>query len=216
MRKILLILLILFNFNVSYGIQCIIPEEEKGIDDKIEFYNNYYSQVPNMVSCKENSAINRLICSDPQLKKALLLLSISLVYAYENANHVQVDDYKTYNNDFKKWLNSTITKEQNEEVALRRLCYIIKQQTSSNLGGLSPYKKIDIEPISINKNTNGIVLDTMESKIYLGKSCDAVSGNRKGTWYNEGEYFFVKLGDDIYKFNKDDKVFSLNCEKPSK
>ncbi|TCP91297.1 hypothetical protein EDC44_1313 [Cricetibacter osteomyelitidis] len=214
MKRILLILFVLFNVSVSYGNQCILFEEEKLIDDKIRFYNNYYNQVPNMISCKENSALNDLVCSDVKLKKALLLLSVSLVYSYENANRIQIDNYQTYNNEFKDWLNNIMEKEWDKKIALKKLCYIIKQQTTSSLGGDSPYKTINIEPIYIKKNSNGVILEIMDGNIYLGKSCDAESSDkRKGKWYKSGEFFFVELGNDKYKFDRNEEVFSLNCKR---
>ena len=59
--------------------------------------------------------------------------------------------------------------------------------------------------------------------IYLGNSCDAAIGNsdEKGIWYNDGEQFVIAQPDkdgkikEKYRFNHDDKVAKLNCQKPT-
>ena len=63
----------------------------------------------------------------------------------------------------------------------------------------------------------------MTSMIYLGNSCDAAIGSsdEKGIWYNDGDQFVIAQPDkdgkfeEKYRFNHDDKVAQLNCQKPT-
>ena len=93
-------------------------------------------------------------------------------------------------------------------------------------------------------NQNGVVVDALNEIIYLGKSCDAVVLSYKDSiwyndgdqfviahpgrkvkgvihWYNDGDQFVIaQLGKDgkfeeKYRFNHDDKVAQLNCQKPT-
>ena len=185
---------------------------------------DFYSDVPNMVNCKVKSELSDLVCSDPKLKNAMLLLSIGFIYAYENATHTPVADYTTYNNDFEGWLNDFVKTEKNKDVALRKLCYIIKVETWISFGNGEYYDPILMEVISSKLNDNGVVVDALNEIIYLGKSCDAVvSGEEriKRIWYNDGDQFVIAQPDkdgkfeEKYRFNHDDKVAQLNCQKPT-
>ena len=59
--------------------------------------------------------------------------------------------------------------------------------------------------------------------IYLGNSCDAIIGSsdEKGIWYNDGDQFVIAQPDkdgkfkEKYRFNHDDNVAQLNCQKPT-
>lgn len=142
---------------------------------------------------------------------------------YENATHTPVADYSTYNNDFKDWLNNLVKAEKNRDVALRKLCYVIKTKLSDDFGGDFSYPPDIYEVISSKANSNGVVVYNLSSIIYLGKSCDAVvSGYKdiKSIWYNDGDQFVIAQSDkngkfeEKYRFNHDDKVAKLNCEKP--
>ena len=73
-------------------------------------------------------------------------------------------------------------------------------------------------------NQNGVVVDALNEIIYLGKSCDAVvSGEEriKRIWYNDGDQFVIAQPDkdgkfeEKYRFNHDDNVAKLNCQKPT-
>lgn len=67
-----------------------------------EYYDNYpYERINNIVDCRESSKLSDMVCKSPELKKALMLLSIGEIYAYENATHSPVPDYSTYNDNFK-------------------------------------------------------------------------------------------------------------------
>lgn len=133
---------------------------------------------------------------------------------YENATHTPVADYSTYNNDFKDWLNNLVKAEKNRDVALRKLCYVIKTKLSDDFGGDFSYPPDIYEVISSKVNSNGVVVYNLNSIIYLGKSCDASDGTKKkGHWYKD--QFVVELLDNTkYRFNYVQKVFSLNCEFP--
>nr|WP_239398120.1 hypothetical protein [Aggregatibacter aphrophilus] len=159
--------------------------------------------------------MSHLVCNDLKLKKSLLLLSIAEIYAYENATHTPVADYSTYNNDFKDWLNNLVKAEKNRDVALRKLCYVIKTKLSDDFGGDFSYPPDIYEVISSKVNSNGVVIYNLNSIIYLGKSCDASDGiKKKGHWYKDKDQFVVELDNTKYRFNYDEKVFSFNCEFP--
>ena len=203
---------------------CISDEEYKRVLAGLPSKGDFYSDVPNMVNCKVKSELSDLVCSDPKLKNAMLLLSIGFIYAYENATHTPVADYTTYNNDFEGWLNDFVKTEKNKDVALRKLCYIIKVETWISFGNGEYYDPILMEVISSKLNDNGVVVDALNEIIYLGKSCDAVvSGEEriKRIWYNDGDQFVIAQPDkdgkfeEKYRFNHDDKVAQLNCPKPT-
>ena len=203
---------------------CISNEEYKRVLAGLPSKGDFYSDVPNMVNCKVKSELSDLVCSDPKLKNAMLLLSIGFIYAYENATHTPVADYTTYNNDFEGWLNDFVKTEKNKDVALRKLCYIIKVETWISFGNGEYYDPILMEVISSKLNDNGVVVDALNEIIYLGKSCDAVvSGEEriKRIWYNDGDQFVIAQPDkdgkfeEKYRFNHDDKVAQLNCQKPT-
>ena len=203
---------------------CISDEEYKRVLAGLPSKGDFYSDVPNMVNCKVKSELSDLVCSDPKLKNAMLLLSIGFIYAYENATHTPVADYTTYNNDFEGWLNDFVKTEKNKDVALRKLCYIIKVETWISFGNGEYYDPILMEVISSKLNDNGVVVDALNEIIYLGKSCDAVvSGEEriKRIWYNDGDQFVIAQPDkdgkfeEKYRFNHDDNVAKLNCQKPT-
>ena len=203
---------------------CISNEEYKRVLAGLPSKGDFYSDVPNMVNCKVKSELSDLVCSDPKLKNAMLLLSIGFIYAYENATHTPVADYTTYNNDFEGWLNDFVKTEKNKDVALRKLCYIIKVETWISFGNGEYYDPILMEVISSKLNDNGVVVDALNEIIYLGKSCDAVvSGEEriKRIWYNDGDQFVIAQPDkdgkfeEKYRFNHDDNVAQLNCQKPT-
>ena len=203
---------------------CISDEEYKRVLAGLPSKGDFYSDVPNMVNCKVKSELSDLVCSDPKLKNAMLLLSIGFIYAYENATHTPVADYTTYNNDFEGWLNDFVKTEKNKDVALRKLCYITKVETWNSFGNGEYYDPILMEVISSKLNDNGVVVDALNEIIYLGKSCDAVvSGEEriKRIWYNDGDQFVIAQPDkdgkfeEKYRFNHDDKVAQLNCQKPT-
>ncbi|AOF53068.1 hypothetical protein [Rodentibacter caecimuris] len=192
-------------------------------DSNDDYYDKYpYGIIQNMANCNIHSELSNLVCNDLKLKKSLLLLSIGEIYAYENATHTPVKDYSTYNNDFRDWLNNLIKEEKNKDVALRKLCYIIKTRLSDDFGGDFHYNPKIHEVISSKMNQNGIIVNTLDTVIYLGNSCDAIIGTskEKGVWYNDGDQFVVALSNkdgefkEKYRFNHDDKVAKLNCMRP--
>ena len=194
-------------------------------DSNDDYYETYpYGIIQNMADCSKSDELSNLVCHDAKLKKSLLLLSIGEIYAYENATHTPVEDYSTYNDALKSWLNDLISKEDNKKTALRKLCYIIKTKLSNDFGEGFYYAPKVHEIISSKTNKNGVVIDSLSRVIYLGKSCDAVvSGEEriKRRWYNHGDQFVIaqpsKNGkfEEKYRFNHDDNVAQLNCQKPT-
>lgn len=223
MKKWLFI--IFFNFvSNAYSMQCFTDDENNRILEQITSYNDFYSDVPSMVNCEEKSPLSKIICDSSELKNGILLLSMGRVYAYENATHTPVKDHSTYNNDFKNWLNNLIIEESNQNTVKRKLCYIMKNEFSYIFGGDFYYDPKVYEVMSSKINQNGVVIDTLDTKIYLGKSCDAVVLSHKDVksiWYNDGEQFVISQLDkdgefkEKYRFNYDDKVAKLNCVKPN-
>ena len=193
-------------------------------DSNDDYYETYpYGIIQNMADCSKSDELSNLVCHDAKLKKSLLLLSIGEIYAYENATHTPVEDYSTYNDALKSWLNDLISKEDNKKTALRKLCYIIKTKLSDDFGEGFYYTPKVHEIISSKTNKNGVVIDSLSRVIYLGKSCDAVvlgEEKVKSIWYKDGEQFVIVHKDndgllqEDYRFYLDDKVAKLNCDKP--
>lgn len=177
-----------------------------------EYYDNFpYGRINNIVDCRESSKLSDMVCKSPELKKALMLLSIGEIYAYENATHSPVPDYSTYNDNFKFFLNNLVEEQKNKELALQKLCYVIKTRLSDNFGGEFYYKPNVHEVLSTKLNKHGIIVKNSSSVFYLGKSCDAINGDSKGKWYINKDKFIIELENSTYRFNYDEKVFSLNC-----
>ena len=222
---------ILFLFASLVNASCFTEREYNELvlkslpDSNDDYYEKYpYGIIQNMADCSKTDELSNLVCHDAKLKKSLLLLSIGEIYAYENATHTPVADYTTYNNNLKNWLNNLVKTEKNREVALRKLCYVIKTKLSDDFGGDFYYDPKMHEVISSKINQNGVVVDALNTVIYLGKSCDAVVlsyKDIKSIWYNDGEQFVIAQPDkdgkfkEKYRFNHDDKIAQLNCQKPT-
>ena len=222
---------ILFLFASLVNASCFTEREYnelvlKSLPDSNDYY--YYEEysygiIQNMADCSKSDELSNLVCHDAKLKKSLLLLSIGEIYAYENATHTPVADYTTYNNNLKNWLNNLVKTEKNREVALRKLCYVIRTKLSDDFGGDFYYDPKMHEVMSSKINQNGVVIDSLSRVIYLGKSCDAVvlgEEKVKSIWYKDGEQFVIVHKDndgllqEDYRFYLDDKVAKLNCDKP--
>ncbi|MDY5436491.1 hypothetical protein [Peptostreptococcus porci] len=185
-----------------------------------EYYDNFpYGRINNIVNCDKKTELSNLVCNIPELKKALLLLAIGEIYAYENATKSPVPDYATYNDDITEWVNEIIKNQTSKEIAIRKLCYIIKKKLSDDFGGDFYYNPAVHEVLASKSNKNGIMIENISSIFYLGKSCDATDGNKsKGKWYidRNSDQFVIELNDKTYRFYHDDNAFSLNCERPNK
>ena len=217
-------------FSSLVNASCFIEREYNELvlkslpDSNDDYYETYpYGIIQNMADCSKSDELSNLVCHDAKLKKSLLLLSIGEIYAYENATHTPVEDYSTYNDALKSWLNDLISKEDNKKTALRKLCYIIKTKLSDDFGEGFYYAPKVHEIISSKTNKNGVVIDSLSRVIYLGKSCDAVvlgEEKVKSIWYKDGEQFVIVHKDndgllqEDYRFYLDDKVAKLNCDKP--
>ena len=223
MRKWLFITLFAFVSN-AYSMSCFTEEGNNRNLEKIKFNNEFYGDVHSIADCNNLSPINKIVCDSEELKNGMLLMSQGEVHAYENAtkSEIGVEDRITFNDNFKNWLNNIIGKEKSRDVAIRKLCYIIKQKLSDDFGGDFYYEPKIHEVMSSKINQNGVVVDALNEIIYLGKSCDAVVLSYKDSiWYNDGDQFVIaQLGKDgkfkeKYRFNHDDNVAQLNCQKPT-
>ncbi|KNE85427.1 hypothetical protein [Aggregatibacter aphrophilus] len=223
MKNYIYLLSVFVYIPYAYSESCLGEKYNEVITEYLSIMNESYSRVKNISDCQVNSSLNNLVCSNDKLKNEMHLLSIGEIYAYENATHTPVADYSTYNNDFKDWLNNLVKSEKNKDIALRKLCYVIKTKLSDDFGSDFSYTPDIYEVISSKANSNGVVVYNLSSIIYLGKSCDAVvSGYKdiKSIWYNDGDQFVIAQSDkngkfeEKYRFNHDDKVAKLNCEKP--
>ena len=225
MRKWLFITLFAFVSN-AYSMSCFTEEGNNRNLEKIKFNNEFYGDVHSIADCNNLSPINKIVCDSEELKNGMLLMSQGEVHAYENAtkSEIGVEDRITFNDNFKNWLNNIIGKEKSRDVAIRKLCYIIKQKLSDDFGGDFYYEPKIHEVMSSKINQNGVVVDALNEIIYLGKSCDAVVlsyKDIKSIWYNDGDQFVIaqpsKNGkfEEKYRFNHDDKVAQLNCQKPT-
>lgn len=218
MLKNIFFLFLLLTSSTIASASCISDEEYKRVLAGLPSKGDFYSDVPNMVNCKVKSELSDLVCSDPKLKNAMLLLSIGFIYAYENATHTPVEDYSTYNDDFRDRLNSIVRQEKNKNVALRKLCYITKVETWNSFGNGEYYDPILIdEVISSKLNDNGVIITSWRTpEMYLGRSCDVMTKSKeKGHWYKDKDQFVVELDSSKYRFNYNEKVAQLNCEKPT-
>lgn len=223
MKNYIYLLSVFVYIPYAYSESCLGEKYNEVITEYLSIMNESYSRVKNILDCQVNSSLNNLVCSNDKLKNEMHLLSIGEIYAYENATHTPVADYSTYNDDFKDWLNNLVKSEKNKDIALRKLCYVIKTKLSDDFGSDFSYTPDIYEVISSKANSNGVVVYNLSSIIYLGKSCDAVvSGYKdiKSIWYNDGDQFVIAQSDkngkfeEKYRFNHDDKVAKLNCEKP--
>ncbi|WP_241482409.1 hypothetical protein [Muribacter muris] len=221
MKNRIIIFIISFFYLAAHAeLQCFSNEEYQHIISRLPLNEEQYYNVPNMVNCNEKINLSQLVCVNNKIKNIFLLLSISRIYAYENATHTPVEDYSTYNNDFKEWINNIINKENDKAILNRKLCYIIKKTLSDNFGGEFYYEPKIEEVINSKKNDNGVIIDTLERLFYLGKSCDvrvSLDKYKRGIWYKSNNKFIIELEDKKYKFtdkyyfNYDENVFSLNC-----
>ena len=221
-----LLFIIFFTFASSaYSMSCFNDDENNKISEQIKFLSESYGDVHSIIDCNDSSPMNKFVCSSEELKNGMLLMSQGRVYAYENATHSEVSDRITFNNDFKKRLNSIIGKEKNKDAAIRKLCYIIKQKLSDEFSGDFDFQPSVYESLESKENRNGVVINSFgaTSVLYLGNSCDAIIGSsdEKGIWYNDGDQFVIAQPDkdgkfkEKYRFNHDDKVAKLNCQKPT-
>ena len=203
---------ILFLFSSLVNASCFTEREYNELvlkslpDSNDDYYETYpYGIIQNMADCSKSDELSNLVCHDAKLKKSLLLLSIGEIYAYENATHTPVADYTTYNNNLKNWLNNLVKKEKNKEAALRKLCYVIRTKLSGDFGGDFYYDPKMHEVMSSKINQNGVVVDALNTVIYLGKSCDAVvlsDKDIKSIWYNDGDQFVIAQPDKDGKFEE--------------
>ena len=226
MRKWLFITLFAFVSN-AYSMSCFTEEESNRNLEKIKLINEFYGDVHSIADCNNLSPINKIVCDSEELKNGMLLMSQGEVYAYENAtkSEVSVSDRITFNDNFKNWLNNIIGKEKSRDVAIRKLCYIIKQKLSDEFSGDFDFQPSVYESLESKENRNGVVINSFgaTSVIYLGNSCDAIIGSsdEKGIWYNDGDQFVIAQPDkdgkfeEKYRFNHDDNVAQLNCQKPT-
>ena len=222
-----LLFIIFFTFASSaYSMSCFNDDENNKISEQIKFLSESYGDVHSIADCNNLSPINKIVCDSDELKNGVLLMSQGEVYAYENAtkSEISVSDRITFNDGLKNWLNNLVKSEKNKDIALRKLCYVIKTKLSDDFGGDFYYDPKVHEVISSKINQNGVVVDTLNTVIYLGKSCDAVVlsyKDIKSIWYNDGDQFVIaqpsKNGkfEEKYRFNHDDKVAQLNCQKPT-
>ena len=225
MRKWLFITLFAFVSN-AYSMSCFTEEENNRNLEEIKSNNEFYGDVHSIADCNNLSPINKIVCDSDELKNGVLLMSQGEVYAYENAtkSEISVSDRITFNDGLKNWLNNLVKSEKNKDIALRKLCYVIKTKLSDDFGGDFYYDPKVHEVISSKINQNGVVVDTLNTVIYLGKSCDAVvlsDKDIKSIWYNDGDQFVIAQPDkdgkfeEKYRFNHDDNVAQLNCQKPT-
>ena len=221
-----LLFIIFFTFASSaYSMSCFNDDENNKISEQIKFLSESYGDVHSIADCNNLSPINKIVCDSDELKNGVLLISQGEVYAYENATRSEVGDRITFNDGLKNRLNNIIGKEKSRDVAIRKLCYIIKQKLSDeHLGSDFYYEPKIHEVISSKINQNGVVVDALNTVIYLGKSCDAVVlsyKDIKSIWYNDGDQFVIAQPDkdgkfeEKYRFNHDDNVAKLNCQKPT-
>lgn len=220
--KSLVFLLFLLNLPMCYATSCFTDDEYKIILQRLDSfkqgqYQDYGSDdFTNIVDCKNTSILSSLVCSNTKLENAMLLLSKGEIYAYENATRQPLLDLN-YNIPFRKRLDGILQKEKDKNVALRKLCYIVKSKLSDDFGGDFSYKPEIHELISTKINKNGVIINSWGGipETYLGKSCDAMTKDKeKGIWYKDKDQFVIELEKTKYRFNYDEKVFSLDCESP--
>ncbi len=116
MKIILLSLLSL----LLYGSECLNTHELNKIQRTIELFNEQYEDIPNYMTMFK-------------------LLSVTNIYAYENATKLEVNHHN-YNNkhlffDLSKYI-------KDKKIKYNQLCFDLKEKTNDLLGGLLPYPEI--------------------------------------------------------------------------
>ena len=161
-----LLFIIFFTFASSaYSMSCFNDDENNKISEQIKFLSESYGDVHSIADCNNLSPINKIVCDSDELKNGVLLISQGEVYAYENATRSEVGDRITFNDGLKNRLNNIIGKEKSRDVAIRKLCYIIKQKLSDDFGGDFYYEPKIHEVMSSKINQNGVVVDALNEII---------------------------------------------------
>jgi len=206
------IILLFVGINTLYSQDNCLGSDEK---NKIHqtFLNEYYSDVPNVLTCdslQNKSSFLYKICLNKNLVDMFKVLSQANVYAYENATKREID-HKNFN---KSHLSFNLM--QYKDKKLDSLCYDLKKTTTELLGGLSPYKQLNLlnKKFFLQTNANGFILTSKNGyKIYLGNSCDALnSNNMHGFWYKNKNSYIIELNHQkIIMHNNISELDKNNC-----
>ena len=156
-----------------------------------------YQDVPNYIKCTNHQTdLEKFVCENKDYLKMFNLLSMANVYAWENATKREVNHVTFNERNMKHW---TVKYDAN---ALNKisLCYDLKIATTNLLGGMSPYKIINVEgdfeeDFVVQENKHGMILSSRSGyKIYVGISYDVFDSNKKkGSWCKKNNTFFISI-----------------------
>jgi len=211
MKKLILILSL---FIFVYAVDCSNKIELNKIEQTLKSFKPFYSDVPNFLQCDNNkTALEKELCQNQEFIKMFKLLSIANIYAYENATKQEVE-HQNFNSKH-LYLNLSMYIEKGKP-QYEKLCYDLKEKTTSFLGGLSPYKSVSLfyntkqVKFFILKNKHGFVLRNREGyTIYLGKQCDVIdSFGNKGIWKGKDKNNYqIYIGNKKIMFSYDENNY---------
>lgn len=209
-RKIFILILLSTSFLFS---KCLVNDERNKLIKSISNKKNLYTNVPNYIQCKkQDSKLNKFVCSESDYLLMFHYLSQINVYKYEDILKQELN-HKTFNNK-----NMRYWHENFKRLNIKHLCFDLKELTTNLLGGESPYNLLTTnhKTYYIQKNIHGIILTNRNGyKIYLGKNCDTLdSNNRIGRWSKVLNKYLINLGSkNIYINSTELKIEDNKCLK---
>ena len=200
MRKVLFFILLSLSSLAAVASNYLTQKERENIQETFRRLD-YYHDVPNYINCNtQKTTLEKMVCGNKDLLKMFHLLSIANVFAWENATKREVDHLTFNRTNMQNWTDRYI-------VNTAALCFDIKQATNDLLGGISPYKILELKgelegAFALQENEHGIILSNRTGyKIYLGKSYDVIDTNKKrGHWYKENNIYFITLNESETTF----------------
>jgi len=213
MKKIILIILLPLVY--IHAESCIDINEKYKILESIQNNNKYYLDVKNYIQCinKENK-LEQFVCKDKDFLLMFKLLSQASVYAYENATKQEVN-HQTFNKTNMHWkIHHYMTQSH---INTDKLCFDVKDVTTSTLGSDSPYINVklnseqQIKTYFLQENRHGVVLKSRDGhKIYLGKNCDVLDNRGvNGLWSRDKDKYTIFLAKKRLYFDEE----NLNLKK---
>jgi len=213
------IILLFATLNTLYATNsCLNNTEREKINQEIS--DEFYQNVANIIECnstKSSSSFLIKVCQNSDLLNMFKVLSQANVYAYENATKKEVD-HKIFN---KSHLYFDVMKYKNDKT-FNSLCFDLKKSTTDLLGGLSPYKQVELfnKTFFLQKNKHGAILSSKNGyKIYLGNKCDVLdSKNNYGFWYKNKDKYIIEINNDkinLHTSEIDLKEYSCDSKKVS-
>jgi len=180
-------------------------------------HGNELEIIPNYFKCiNPLHRLEKYVCKDKQLLNMFQLLARARINFWERNERHKVDHKSFNDDDIKLWVEKYNTDN------LSNVCFDLQKQTTGYLGGLSPYKEVEInnrqgEVLFVKENEHGLSLQLHNKIVYMGTSCDVIDSlGRKGKWYKSDNKYIIKLGDEFIKFNTiKNNIINNKCSKKS-